>query len=170
VGTAAPGCPSSATPNVLDASVNPQQGVKRNCLTPRREAATECSPCRKQWVSCNATELAPQGRKELAQSGTKVINSPAPQTFCCTRAHSSAIKNSPRAVVWLAGRIVCNSRARPASKLSRERVLKLSIVPATGLHSESSTVSEGYLQSKDLQRDLFSISCLPCRHAPKVAF
>ena len=63
---------------------------------------------------------------------------------------------------------VCNSRARPASK-DVERV-KFSIVPATGLHSESNTVSEGYLQSKDLQRDLFSIFCLPSRSAPKVAF
>src|SRR5271154_2786585 len=43
-----------------------------------------------------------------------------------------------------------------------------SIVPATGLHSESKTVSEGYLQSKDLQRDLFSISCLPYRPAQNV--
>jgi hypothetical protein len=40
----------------------------------------------------------------------------------CTPAHSSAINNSPRAVVWLAGRIVCISRARPASKFHRERV------------------------------------------------
>jgi hypothetical protein len=98
------------------------------------------------------------------------VNTTFPEFPSCVLPHTSAINNSPRAVVWLAGRIVCNSRARPASKSLRERITKLSIVPATGLHSESKTVSEGYLQSKDLQRDLFSISCLPCRHAPKVAF
>ena len=45
--------------------------------------------------------------------------------------------------MWLAGRVVCNSRARPASKLLRER--EFSIVPATGLHSESSRLSQASL-------------------------
>ena len=66
-------------------------------------------------------------------------------------------------------RICCISRHRPASKIQRERV-EFSIVPATGLHSESNWFrtnrSEGYLQSKDLQASvLFSISCLPYRAA-----
>ena len=33
----------------------------------------------------------------------KLVNLTASQTFCCTTAHTSAINNSPRAVVWLAG-------------------------------------------------------------------
>jgi len=66
-------------------------------------------------------------------------------------------------------RICCISRHRPASESQGERV-EFSIVPATGLHSESSRFrtnrSEGYLQSKDLQASvLFSISCLPYRSA-----
>ena len=57
--------------------------------------------------------------------------------------------------MWLAGRIVCNSRARPASKFIREcRVLNR---PGHGTSFGKHHVSEGYLQSKDLQRDLFSI-------------
>jgi hypothetical protein len=66
--------------------------------------------------------------------GLNLVNTPAFKIPSCTPAPTSAINNSPRAVVWLAGRIVCNSRARPASKSLRER--KPSIVPATGLHSE----------------------------------
>jgi len=42
-------------------------------------------------------------------------------------------------------RICCISRHRPASKFQRA----ISIVPATGLHSDRNTVSEGYLQSKE---------------------
>ena len=69
-------------------------------------------------------------------------------------------------------RICCISRHRPASKFSREH-FKFSIVPATGLHSDSNWFhrnrSEGYLQSKDLQASvLFSISCLPSWGAQNV--
>jgi hypothetical protein len=64
--------------------------------------------------------------------------------------------------VWLAGRI--------SATLVRVRHLNVvegfspSIVPATGLDSEATVseetlASEGYLQSKDLQKDLFSIFC-----------
>ncbi len=56
--------------------------------------------------------------------------------------------------MWLAGRIVCNSRACPASKF--EESVEFSIVPATGLHSESKAVSEGYLQSKEPPTRIFS--------------
>src|SRR5271169_7016242 len=42
--------------------------------------------------------------------------------------------------------------------------------PGHGTSFGKHHVSEGYLQSKDLQKDLFSISCLPYRRAPKVAF
>jgi hypothetical protein len=78
----------------------------------------------------------------------------------------------------VAGRILCNSRAYPASKFPESIVRssaesKFSIVPATGLHSESNWFhvrpSEGYLQSKDLQAGrsflnfLSSVSgCLKC--------
>ena len=90
-----------------------------------------------------------------------MVNSGTLQLPPCALSSSSAINNSPRADVWLAGRICCNSRARPASKFLESVVIgssesKFSIVPATGLHSESNWFrvrpSEGYLQSKDLQR------------------
>jgi hypothetical protein len=108
---------------------------------PSRKAAKECSPRRKPWVSATDRQQAPRGRKKLPENchpprpaGIKLINFPTSQTSCCTNPHTSAINNPPRAEVWLAGRIICISRARPASKFQESN--KLSIVPATGLHSE----------------------------------
>src|SRR5271165_5104628 len=105
---------------------------------------------------------------------TKLINIATLQIPSCAPAHTSAINNPPRAVVWLAGRIVCNSRARPASKSVRDRVAKLSIVPATGLHSEK---QDGFRRVPSKQGPpkgsflnfLSSVSaCAKC--PPKVAF
>jgi hypothetical protein len=98
--------------------------------------------------------------KPARAAGIKLVNFPTSQTSCCIPSHTSAINNSPRAVVWLAGRIVCNSRARPASNVLRgHKSLQLS--RPRDFIRRSNTVSEGYLQSKDLQKDLFSIFCLP---------
>jgi hypothetical protein len=56
--------------------------------------------------------------------------------------------------VWLS-RILLQLSCVPGIYVFRERRKKFSIVPATGLHSESNWFhvrpSEGYLQSKDLQ-------------------
>jgi hypothetical protein len=63
--------------------------------------------------------------------------------------------------------------ARPASNDPRGHESLQSSRPRDFIR-KGDTVSEGYLQSKDLQKDLFSIFCLPTRavaktHAPKVA-
>ncbi len=74
-------------------------------------------------------------RADLAKQRTKLINFRVSQTFCCTRAHTSAINNSPRADVWPAGVFVASLGI--VRHLSLQRAIKFSIVPATGLHSES---------------------------------
>jgi hypothetical protein len=47
-------------------------------------------------------------RADLAKQRTKLINFRVSQTFCCTRAHTSAINSSPRADVWPAGVFVAS--------------------------------------------------------------
>ena len=70
--------------------------------------------------------------------------------------------------------LFCNSRARPASKIS-ERV-KLLNCPGHGTGfgkpplPAGIAVSEGYLQGKDLQKVLFSIFCLPFARARKAVY
>jgi hypothetical protein len=68
-------------------------------------------------------------------SQTQMGKSRSSPNSSCIPARSSAINNSPRADVWPAGVFVASLGI--VRHLSLQRAIKFSIVPATGLHSES---------------------------------
>ncbi len=100
-------------------------------------------------LAARSSAARPASPQLSAQGSTKQVNITPWQLPSCVLPHSSALNNPPRAVVWLAGRIVCNSRARPASKFVESVSPQLS--RPRDFIRKSITVSEGYLQSKDLQ-------------------
>src|SRR5580658_17177 len=106
----------------------------------------------------------------LALTRTKLINIAPRKIPSCTPARSSAISNSPRAEVWLAGRIVCISRACPASNFKESVVRQFSIVPATGLHSEKQHGFRRVPSKQGPPKGSFLNFLSSDRHAPKVAF
>jgi hypothetical protein len=121
-------------------------------------------------VKRSETRISTTARPETHQAGkhNAVANSLLHfSPFICYKqsTESSSVASRAKLSATLVARPASNdSRGRESLQLSRPR----------DFIRKSNTVSEGYLQSKDLQKDLFSIFCLPTRavaktHAPKVA-
>jgi hypothetical protein len=114
-------------------------------------------------ISTTASPETHQAGKHNAVANSLLHFSP----FICYKqsTESSSVASRAKLSATLVARPASNdSRGRESLQLSRPR----------DFIRKSNTVSEGYLQSKDLQKDLFSIFCLPTRavaktHAPKVA-
>jgi hypothetical protein len=114
-------------------------------------------------ISTTASPETHQAGKHNAVANSLLHFSP----FICYKqsTESSSVASRAKLSATLVARPASNdSRGRESLQLSRPR----------DFIRKSNTVSEGYLQSKDLQKDLFSIFCLPTRavaktHAPKLA-
>jgi len=90
-----------------------------------------------------------------------VCNSGTPKTFACTLPHSSAINNSPRAGVWLAGVFVASLGIVRHLRFqeNKQRAIKFSIVPATGLYSQHGFVEaapKGTFKARTSKQAFFS--------------
>jgi hypothetical protein len=109
-------------------------------------------------ISTTASPETHQAGKHNAVANSLLHFSP----FICYKqsTESSSVASRAKLSATLVARPASNdSRGRESLQLSRPR----------DFIRKSNTVSEGYLQSKDLQKDLFSIFCLPTRAVAKNA-
>jgi|SRR5580693_201576 hypothetical protein len=107
-------------------------------------------------ISTTASPETHQAGKHNAVANSLLHFSP----FICYKqsTESSSVASRAKLSATLVARPASNdSRGRESLQLSRPR----------DFIRKSNTVSEGYLQSKDLQKDLFSIFCLPTRAVAK---
>jgi hypothetical protein len=129
--------------------------------------------CPERSRAVQSSAARPASPQISAQGRTKLINITPLKLPPCALPRTSAINNPPRAVVWLAGQncLQLSSLVRHLRFRGHE---SLQLSRPRDFIRKSKTLSEGYLQSKDLQLGSFlnflsSVSgCLKC--APKVAF